>query len=438
MRKKTAPKEPFNAKAARAKRPCPIWWDAFLRDTMHLDAAGVGAYLLVLAAMWGRESCGLPNDDKQLAIIARVSLKAWRGSLGHNIRAFLVVDDAGEITSKRLRTEAEYVEKHLQKQSDRRSKGSDETFPEGTHDDFGHAFPGDDPDGHEYREANEDDNHLKDNDRASSADTTADPSADTTADTTADITADITADPSADDPRTYPRHPPTYNPTTQHKDLTAAAVIPDPARGQSSSFLQRVLDAVGLNPNDVPSTYWMPHVAEAHVARWAALPGLTEASILEHIRRRRAELGGPPPNGPKAYDDELGRLSRRLVKGRDAEAARLAAWGIREGAAAPDAAVVTPSPVEPAPWWTEPGAEPAEDDENPFADEEEPDAKLVRTGSRAGDQPPSAGAGTADLPGVQPHAEGGAPEDRLPVRDDDERRDRGALPPLRALGGGKA
>lgn len=56
----------------------PLWTDAFLSDTMHLDATETGAYLLLLMIAWRRPNNDLPDDDVQLRRFARVSAKEWR------------------------------------------------------------------------------------------------------------------------------------------------------------------------------------------------------------------------------------------------------------------------------------------------------------------------------------------------------------------------
>lgn len=48
----------------------------YLRKTTHLRAAGHGAYLLLIIHYWS--TGGLPNDDDQLAAIARMSSADWR------------------------------------------------------------------------------------------------------------------------------------------------------------------------------------------------------------------------------------------------------------------------------------------------------------------------------------------------------------------------
>lgn len=114
----------FNAKQARTKRPCPIWMDAFLRDTQHLEADEVGAYFLILGAMWTRESCDLPDDDARLARVARVSITLWKRRIGPVIREFLHAED-GAVFQKRLREEAGFVEHSVAQQSNRRIGKSD-------------------------------------------------------------------------------------------------------------------------------------------------------------------------------------------------------------------------------------------------------------------------------------------------------------------------
>jgi uncharacterized protein YdaU (DUF1376 family) len=56
----------------------PLWTDAFLSDTMHLDATETGAYLLLLMTAWRRPNNDLPDDDVQLRRFARCSAKTWK------------------------------------------------------------------------------------------------------------------------------------------------------------------------------------------------------------------------------------------------------------------------------------------------------------------------------------------------------------------------
>lgn len=116
----SADKPPFNAAAARAKRPCPLWVDAFQRDTQHLEADEIGAYLLILMAMWTREACDFPDDDTRLARVSRVSPRLWKSRIGPVLRQFFKVEN-GALISKRLREEAAYTERQVTQQSVRKS-----------------------------------------------------------------------------------------------------------------------------------------------------------------------------------------------------------------------------------------------------------------------------------------------------------------------------
>ncbi|MDP5216712.1 DUF1376 domain-containing protein [Ruegeria sp. 2205SS24-7] len=110
----------FNPQRARAKRPCPLWVDAFQRDTQHLGADEVGAYMMILMAMWTRESCDFPDEDRRLAAVCRVSQRLWKSRIGPVIREFLIAED-GVLKSKKLREQATYVERQCKAQSDRKT-----------------------------------------------------------------------------------------------------------------------------------------------------------------------------------------------------------------------------------------------------------------------------------------------------------------------------
>lgn len=53
----------------------PLYCADFLGDTMHLNAAQTGAYLLLIMHLWTRGS--LPDDNQQLARIARCAPNKW-------------------------------------------------------------------------------------------------------------------------------------------------------------------------------------------------------------------------------------------------------------------------------------------------------------------------------------------------------------------------
>lgn len=54
----------------------PLYIADYLRDTSHLRALESGAYLHLIMAYWANGK--LPNDDKQLATIAKVTDREWR------------------------------------------------------------------------------------------------------------------------------------------------------------------------------------------------------------------------------------------------------------------------------------------------------------------------------------------------------------------------
>ncbi|GGX63134.1 hypothetical protein GCM10007385_35330 [Tateyamaria omphalii] len=99
----------FSPSKARGKRPVPMWADRFLRDTMELSAEEIGAYHLVLYAMWKRPDCSLPADSKKLARIARVSVRKWNSQIGPSILPLMDELD-GVLTSKKLTEEARQTE----------------------------------------------------------------------------------------------------------------------------------------------------------------------------------------------------------------------------------------------------------------------------------------------------------------------------------------
>lgn len=112
--------EPFNAARARTRYALPMWVDAFDRDTRHLTAEQVGAYLLILHAMWTRESCDCPANDSILAAICRTSKTMWLRKIKPVLWPLMSEVD-GVVFSKRLKKEAVFVEKYLQSQSDKKT-----------------------------------------------------------------------------------------------------------------------------------------------------------------------------------------------------------------------------------------------------------------------------------------------------------------------------
>lgn len=83
----------------------PLWVADFIRDTLDLDAKEVGAYMLILMTMWGRNGY-LPNDTVKLQRVARCGRdwpRVW-GSLAHYFTV-----DGDRITQGRLLIELQKV-----------------------------------------------------------------------------------------------------------------------------------------------------------------------------------------------------------------------------------------------------------------------------------------------------------------------------------------
>lgn len=92
----------------------PLWTDAFLSDTMHLDATETGAYLLLLMTAWRRPNNDLPDDDVQLRRFARVSAKEWR-TIKSRVMAFWHIGDNGAWQQKKLNKERDRLRTNSKK-----------------------------------------------------------------------------------------------------------------------------------------------------------------------------------------------------------------------------------------------------------------------------------------------------------------------------------
>lgn len=242
----------FNSKAARAKRPCPIWVDAFQRDTQHLEADEIGAYFLILMAMWTRESCDFPDDDNRLARVSRVSSRLWKSRIGPVLREFLTAD-SGVVFSKRLRQEATYVERQVKQQSDRKT-------------------------------GEKSDNYLNNNEPGSTADTS----------------ADATAAPSFLQPN---------NPTLDGGGSSAGAYEP-----QGLALRERVLAAMGVRPDGVigPSRFIGGAGDMSELRRWLDLPNLTPDVICAEVTRVISGKRDGPPKSFTYFTEAMCRLSGQL------------------------------------------------------------------------------------------------------------------------------
>lgn len=90
----------------------------FIGDTLHLSTEQIGAYMLLLMAMWNAGG-KLPADDAKLARVTRMSLKKWNAISGDMMSFFDVFD--GSISHNRLTKE---LQKSESKSQSRASAGA--------------------------------------------------------------------------------------------------------------------------------------------------------------------------------------------------------------------------------------------------------------------------------------------------------------------------
>lgn len=96
---------------AKADKWFPLYVATYLKWTMRLTTEEHGAYLLLIMACW-TDGGSLPNDDRQLASITKMTLPAWRRAKAVILPFFTV--DGGLLTHDRVTreiTRAEAVSK---------------------------------------------------------------------------------------------------------------------------------------------------------------------------------------------------------------------------------------------------------------------------------------------------------------------------------------
>jgi uncharacterized protein YdaU (DUF1376 family) len=87
----------------------PLWTDAYLSDTTHLSAEEHGAYLLLLLTAWRSADCSLPDDDRVLSRICRLTERRWMQKVRPAVAGFFTIAE-GAWRQKRLQKEREKVE----------------------------------------------------------------------------------------------------------------------------------------------------------------------------------------------------------------------------------------------------------------------------------------------------------------------------------------
>jgi uncharacterized protein YdaU (DUF1376 family) len=93
-----------------AKYPSlPLFTDAFISDTIHLNAAQTGAYIMLLMSAWRSTDCKLPNDDKILARMARMDARTWTANKDV-VLSFWSQDGSQKWYQRRLLDERKYVD----------------------------------------------------------------------------------------------------------------------------------------------------------------------------------------------------------------------------------------------------------------------------------------------------------------------------------------
>lgn len=99
----------------------PLFTDAFIADTGHLNAQQTGAYLMLLMVAWRSPGCTLPDDDAKLARWARVDPRTW-AKIRPVIAEFWTIAD-GVWSQKRLTKERVHVSKRAEAARENGTRG---------------------------------------------------------------------------------------------------------------------------------------------------------------------------------------------------------------------------------------------------------------------------------------------------------------------------
>lgn len=96
----------------------------FVGDTLLLSTEHIGAYLLLLIALWNADGV-LPADDVKLARVARMTVKKWK-SVSAEILPFFTVEN-GQLTHNRLTKELHKSERQSELRAAAGSRGGNAT-----------------------------------------------------------------------------------------------------------------------------------------------------------------------------------------------------------------------------------------------------------------------------------------------------------------------
>jgi uncharacterized protein YdaU (DUF1376 family) len=87
----------------------------YLSDTQHLTTIEHGAYFLLILNYWQR-GCPLPDDDRRLAGIAKMSLEQWLNARSTVVEFFCVAD--GKWTHTRIESDIAKAKSTRKQQSE--------------------------------------------------------------------------------------------------------------------------------------------------------------------------------------------------------------------------------------------------------------------------------------------------------------------------------
>lgn len=119
----------------------PLATDAYLADTLHLDAQQHGAYLMLLIVAWRTRGVpSLPNDDKVLARYAKVDPRTWQ-RIKPTIMAFWELGPDGRWTQKKQLLVRAAAHKRAEAARDKAAKRWHAKSLENNEDDDAEAMP---------------------------------------------------------------------------------------------------------------------------------------------------------------------------------------------------------------------------------------------------------------------------------------------------------